>query len=231
MVYIGSTILIRQKLNKCLRLLVKSSMNLVKKKKAAKKKKIKKKIGRRPINEIIHIKNKDKTGHEKWDEKRSKDIANWPAPTRICVIGECNSGKTNLIKNILLHASPRYDEVYLIHPDVEHSKEYSNFDMTAEMSEFPPAEFWEREGKHKKRCCVIDDMTSPTKDSEQDKRLGLMMRYISTHKSMTIIYSHQSWFNIPVLVKKMSNVFIIHKVKNRIEMEQINTRLGMKRVI
>ena len=41
---------------------------------------------RRPANEIVYIKNKDKVGHEEWDEKRARDIGNFPSPSRIVLI-------------------------------------------------------------------------------------------------------------------------------------------------
>lgn len=185
-------------------------------------------VGRRPPKKIIIIRNKDKGTAEKWDEKRCRDIGNFPGGSRICIVGACNVGKTNLIKNIILHAAPRYQECYLIHPDIEHSREFEDMDMTDEIDTFPPVESWDHIDNIK-TCCVIDDMESPKESSEQYRNLGLIMRYVSSHKKMSIIYSHQSWFSIPQIVKKMSNVFIIYKPKPRNELELITNRVGMKK--
>ena len=185
---------------------------------------------RRPANEIVYIKNKDKVGHEEWDEKRSRDIGNFPSPSRIVLIGACGCGKTMLIKNLILHAMPRYEEVYLIHPDIEHSREFADMDLTAELDEIPDVSYWTpADGKHKKRCLIIDDLEFTSASSEALARLGLLFRYVSTHKSMSIFFSHQSWFNVPGLVKKMSNVFVIWRPKPRNELELITNRVGMKK--
>ena len=42
---------------------------------------------------LVDIENADKKGwHERWTENRSKDIANIPHASRICLIGGQNSG-------------------------------------------------------------------------------------------------------------------------------------------
>ena len=63
---------------------------------------------------ILVIPNKDKLGwHERWDSKR--DMLNFPHPYRFCISSVPNSGKTNLIKNILLRANPSFKKIYLYH--------------------------------------------------------------------------------------------------------------------
>ena len=125
---------------------------------------------------------------------------------------------------------PRYEEVVLIHPDIEHSREFADMDLTAQLDEIPDVSYWTpADGKHKKRCLIIDDLEFTSASSESLARLGLLFRYVSTHKSMTIMFSHQSWFNVPGLVKKMSNVFVIWRPKPRNELELITNRVGMKK--
>ena len=51
---------------------------------------------------IVLIPNSDKKNHEQWEKGR--DIGNIPCPSRICVMGKPNSGKTTVILNLLLKA-------------------------------------------------------------------------------------------------------------------------------
>ena len=72
-----------------------------------------------PPKEIVPIKCADKVGVEHWDEKRARDLANFPSPFRMLLLGPPNTGKSTLIKNIILHIRPRFKEVYVVHPDAD----------------------------------------------------------------------------------------------------------------
>src|SRR5690606_35847370 len=70
-----------------------------------------------PPKEIVPIKCADKVAHERWDEKRARDLANFLSLARILLIGSCGVGKSTMIKNLVLHSRPRFQEVFLIHED------------------------------------------------------------------------------------------------------------------
>lgn len=179
---------------------------------------------------ILPLKNVDKTDHEKWDDLHKKNIANFPCPSRICIIGPAGVGKTNLCKNILLNARPLYDRVFLIHPDIEVSKEWDDIEPTDYQQKIPPLEYFSDvidSDSKLKNVIVIDDIEFTAKNKDELQNLGLLMRYLSTHRNMTVIFSHQSWFDIPPIVKKMSNVYIIYKPKARTELALIENRCGV----
>ena len=181
---------------------------------------------------IIALKNVDKTDHESWDALHRKNIANFPCPFRACNIGPSGVGKTNLDKIILLHARPLYDKVYLVHPDIEVSKEWDDIEPTDYLQKIPPIEYFDElmDPKCKlKSVIVIDDVEFTAKNKDELHNLGLLMRYLSTHRNMSIIFSHQSWFDIPAIVKKMSNVYIIYKPKSRTELSMIENRCGVEK--
>ena len=97
-----------------------------------------------PPKEIVPIRCADKLGVEKWDEERAKDLANFPSPARILLIGSCGVGKSTLIKNLIIHARPRFKEVYLIHEDAHATKEYDDLEQTEKFDEVPPLDFLRR---------------------------------------------------------------------------------------
>ena len=195
-----------------------------------KKKKKKTKMPKiKMANEIIPIKNLDKFGHEVWSDKKAKDIGNFPSPARVLLIGSCGTGKSTVVKNLIIHKDPPYDEVFLIHADAGITKEYDDLECTDVMNEVPDISYWDYEGKHKRRAVICDDLELTSAHKERLKNLAILFRYCSTHKGLSIYFAHQSWFDLMPLIKKMSNVFIIWKPKARNELTMIENRLGMKK--
>ena len=181
-----------------------------------------------PPKEIVPIRCADKLGVEKWDEERAKDLANFPSPARILLIGSCGVGKSTLIKNLIINARPRFKEVYLIHEDANATKEYDDLEPTDKFAEVPPLEFWDYDGKYRKRAVIVDDLEMTSANKERLKNVCIMFRYASTHKGLTIYFAHQSFFNILGLIKKMSDVIILWKPKARNELSLIENRCGLE---
>ena len=190
-----------------------------------------KKKCKKPPKKIIAIKNKDKVGHESWTDSRKKDIGNFPSPSRILLLGPCGVGKSTLIKNLILHQRPKFEEVYLIHEDADFTKEYDDLEPTEKLSEVPPIDFWELpEGSpYIKRAVIIDDLELTSANKERLKNLAILLRYCSTHKGLTIYFAHQSFFDCSSLVKKMANVYVIWRPRAYSELSMIENRVGYKK--
>ena len=191
-----------------------------------KPKKPKKRIPK-PKNVIQAIKNPDKVGAESWTPKRAKDIGNFPSPSRILLLGPCGKGKSTLIKNLIIHQKPRFEEVYLIHQDAGVTKEYADLECTEEMNEVPDIDFWNYDGPFRKRAVIVDDLELTAANKERLKNLALMFRYVSTHKGLTVYFAHQSFFDVSPLVKKMSNVYVLWPPRARNELSMIENRVGL----
>ena len=86
-------------------------------------------------NKIIVIPNEDKL----WHEKPSDDLCSFPHPFRVCFIAPPNSGKSLILKNILLHTSPAFECIYLTHNDLE-THEYDTIDLEYLDDKIPPIE-------------------------------------------------------------------------------------------
>lgn len=178
--------------------------------------------------EIVPIRNPDKIGAEHWTPERAHDIGNFPAPARIVLLGPCGVGKSTLIKNLIMHQRPRFKEVILIHEDAGTTKEYIDLECTAELADVPPLDYWlQNEGHHVKRAVIVDDLELTSAHKERRKNLAILFRYVSTHRSMTIYFGHQSTFDVPPLIRKMANVWIIWKPRARTELTTVEDRTGM----
>lgn len=180
-----------------------------------------------PPKSIVPIRCSDKRGAEHWDAQRARDLANFPSPFRMLLLGPPNTGKSTLIKNIIMHIRPRFKEVYVVHPDAHVSHEYDDLEPTEKFTDIPPLEFWDNDGPYIKRALVIDDLeyTSATKQRLHD--LALTFRYCSSHKGLSVFLAHQSWFDTPLIVKKMSNIYTVWKPRARNELTMIENRVGM----
>lgn len=181
-----------------------------------------------PPKEIVPIRCADKRGVEQWTPERAKNLANFPSPARILLIGSCGVGKSTMIKNLIIHARPRFQECYLIHEDCHATKEYDDLEPTEKFDDVPPLEFWDQPGKYKKRCVIVDDLELTSAHKERKKNLAIMFRYASTHKGLTIYFAHQSFFDILGLIKKMSDVVILWKPKARYELSLIENQCGLE---
>ena len=181
-----------------------------------------------PPKEIVPIRCADKVGIEKWCPERAKDLANFPSPARILLIGSCGVGKSTMIKNLIIHARPRFKEVFLIHEDCHATKEYDDLEPTEKFDDVPPLEFWDYDGKYRKRAVIVDDLELTSAHKERKKNLAIMFRYASTHKGLTIYFAHQTFFDTMPLIKKMSDVIILWKPKARNELAMVENRCGLE---
>ncbi len=163
---------------------------------------------------IIVFKNIDKKIHEKWSKNR--DLLNYPCPARITIAANPNSGKTNMIKNILIRAKPPYKKIFLLHYDPE-TKEYDDIPEIVKLDEIPDPKDDELFDGVNKTCLIIDDQEYRYKSKEDLKRLDRLFGYTSTHRFTTIITACQDFFNLPSICRRSSDVFIIWKGSADIE--------------
>ncbi len=155
---------------------------------------------------ILVFKNVDKNKHEKWSKNR--DWLNFPCPSRIVVSANPNSGKTNLIKNILIRAKPHFKKIILLHYDDE-SSEYDDIPGAVRISEIPNPKDSKLFNGVDKTCLIIDDYEFKFLSKEKQRYLDRLLGFTSTHRFCTVIISCQDFFNLPPIVRRSSNVFFI----------------------
>jgi hypothetical protein len=188
------------------------------------KKKVKKTKKRlRLPNEIIKLPNPDKLFHEKWKEGRN--MANLPHPFRGVLLGPPNVGKTTFVKNILLRSNPPFEEIVVIHCDSEYTKEYDDVDAEI-LNEIPSPEDWEGEVK---TLVVLDDLEYKGMNKEQKRNLDRLFGYVSTHKNISCLLCSQDAFNVPPIVRRCSNIFVLWKCPDMDSMANISRKSGLKK--
>jgi len=171
---------------------------------------------------LLAIPNKDKEWHEKWTEDR--DMLNIPHPFRAVLIGPPNVGKTTVILNMIIRATPQFEEIKVVHCDADFTKEYQVLGDDIEMlSEIPPVEFW---SGHVKTLVIVDDLELKTLGKAQTKNLDRLFGFVSTHKNISIILTSQDAFQIPTIVRRCASLWILWKGTDRDSMNQLSRKVG-----
>lgn len=173
-------------------------------------------------NEIIPIPNADKAFHEKWNEKRNP--LNIPHPFRCVALGPPNVGKTTIVKNIILRAKPQFEKVFVIHCDPDYTQEYD--DVGGEMlDEIPAPDEWAGDCK---ALVVLDDLEFKGMNKIQRQNLDRLFGFVSTHKNISCILCSQDPFNVPPIVRRCSNLWILWKMNDMDAMATCARKSGLK---
>jgi hypothetical protein len=175
-------------------------------------------------NKILALPNPDKEFHEKWFQNRN--MLNIPHPFRCVALGPPNVGKTTVVKNLLLRARPQFEEVVIIHCDSGYTKEYDDVGDNIELlNEIPKPEDWEGLVK---TLVVLDDLEFKGMNKEQKRNLDRLFGYVSTHKNISVILCSQDPFNVPPIVRRCSNLFILWKSNDLDSMANVARKTGLK---
>lgn len=172
---------------------------------------------------IIVFKNRDKEGwYESWTQGR--DWLNFPHPFRIIVAANPGSGKTNMIKNIIVHARPHFKRIFLCHYDLE-TKEYDDIDVV-KLEMIPHAKSKAFKGSQK-NLLIIDDYDFKSLSKEEMNQFRSLFKYASTHRGLSIIVATQDFFNLPPIIRRLSNVYFIWKGSADLDsLYQVGRRIG-----
>lgn len=180
-------------------------------------------VSRSLPNKILHIPNPDKTFHEKW--YKGRNMCNLPHPFRCVALGPPGMGKTTIVKNLLLRADPPFEEVVVIHCDSGYTREYDDIgDQVELLSEIPAPEEWEGMVK---TLVVLDDLEFKGMNKDQKRNLDRLFGYCSTHKNISVILCSQDAFNVPPIVRRCSNLFILWRMRDLDSLAMVARKSGL----
>jgi len=178
---------------------------------------------KRPVlpSEIIAFPNSDKDFHEHWEEDR--DLLSFPHPFRAVLLGPPNSGKSTVVKNLLLRAKPDFDKMYVIHADSEGTSEYDDCKAVM-LPEIPEPQDWPNDKE--KKLVVVDDVDVKRLGRHQLSALDRLFGYVSTHKNISCILCSQDVFNIPAGIRRCANLWVLWKTPDTHAVAMCASRCG-----
>lgn len=171
------------------------------------------------------FKNEDKIFHEKWTDDRKP--LNIPHPFRACLFGPPNTGKSNTAKNLLAHQSPDFERCIVVHCDPEFTKEYDDIGDFELIGHIPYMDDFDGELK---TLIIMDDLDfkslKNTKKDDSRKRLSRLFGNWSTHKNISIILCSQCFYDIPPIVRRCSNLWVVWKTPDIRALDSMDKNLG-----
>ena len=173
-------------------------------------------------NRLIGLGNRDKGFHEHW--YKGRNMLNIPHPWRAVLLGPPNVGKTTVIKNLILRAQPEFQEIFVIHCDVDGTHEYDDLDCEM-LSEIPDPASWEGEVK---TLVICDDIPLKEMAKDQKSNLDRLFGYVSTHKNISVALTSQDTFNVPPSVRRCANIFVMWKMVDIDSLATTARKSGLK---
>jgi hypothetical protein len=190
-----------------------------------KRKPRRKKLGRAP-KKLVIIKNPDKKAHESYSKGDSP--LRFPHPFRCCILGGVNSGKSLIVKNVIMaHQAkkPKFKQVIIIHGDPS-TLEYKDIEPTQIRSSIPEIDELDRDIK---KLLVFDDTGFSDLSKDDMRKISDLWRHGSTHRNTSIILGHQAFFRVPSIIRTCTNVFIVFKPRDLDSLACVGRRIGLKK--
>lgn len=189
-----------------------------------KKKKVRKSKIKLP-KRIIPIKNKDKDYHEEWTDDR--DPLNFPHPFRVILVGRPNCGKSTAVKNIVMRSDPPFTRVLIIHCDAKETEEYDDLEPTLLTNELIKLTDPQLNKKHGKTLLILEDLDYSAMNKHHLALIDRYFGYASTHKNISLLLCAQDLFAIPSKVRRMSNVWVLWKSRDKFYENTLSSRTNI----
>lgn len=157
-------------------------------------------------NKVLILPNKDKNFHESYE--KGDDLLSFVHPFRMLLSGGVNSGKTNLILNILIRQRIPFERIIIYHCDGNFTKEYEDIDAEYTDS-IPPPTSMEYFGSKQKTCFIMEDIDYKRLKKDQLSNLNRLLGFVSTHRNVSVLATSQTFFNVPPMMRRMTNIFVI----------------------
>lgn len=181
----------------------------------------KKKTFRLP-NKIIPIDSFDKKyWREKWYEGRNR--LNLPHSFRLICIGPPDSGKSCLIKNIIIRAKPTFEKILLYHFGT--GAEYDDVDAE-HIDELNPLDY---EDNDEKTLLIIEDCNFKNCDKTTKYNLNRLFGYTSSHCNLSIALTSQNPYDISPEIRRMANIIALWRNHDMNSLNTLASRCGLNK--
>jgi AAA15 family ATPase/GTPase len=168
---------------------------------------------------IEKLSNGDKDSWNRNDDVKKNQINSFRTGSRNIIIGPPNSGKTNLLKNMLLNKTPFYEKIIICAASKE-TKEFDNIncELYDNIIDIPPLEELiqkDESGNIKRTIILLEDCNSL--DKNEKNVLDKFLAYGCSHHSITIVILSQTPYGISPQIRRLLDCFIIFsQTENRI---------------
>ena len=141
------------------------------------------------------------------------NLADHKRSSRIIITGPPDSGKSNIVKNLIINQNPAFDEIYLVTPDIT-TKEYNSLccNMCSSYEELPK---YEDIDPSTKTLIIFEDYEFDDLNKKELKFIDAYFRYACTHKGMTIYMCCQNYFTIPPKLRRKANITYFARFDDR----------------
>lgn len=179
-------------------------------------------------NRILPISCSDKNFQERW--YRGRSILNFPHSFSMVLAGPPSSGKSTLIKNVLLRAEPPFEKVLIVHFDKEGSSEWEDIgdsnDGVELTDEIPDPKLINKDKK--KMALILEDMNLGTLSKKQKENLDRLAGYSRSHRGVSIFCNAQNPFDVPVGFRRMANIFVLWRQPDLMALSAMASKTGYK---
>ena len=175
-------------------------------------------------DKIYPIPCSDKEG---WTENwfQGRNMLNIPHPWRFLGIARPSSGKSTVIKNIILRSKPKFKEILVYSFEKEATNEYDDIGATM-LDAFPSAKGWDRKNK---RLLIIEDVNLKGMSKENRANLNRLMGFTSSHCNLSVAITAQSPFDVDPPTRRMSSIICLWKNHDLHSLYQMASRTGLKK--
>lgn len=127
-------------------------------------------------------------------------------PFKMLIIGNTNSGKTTLIKNLLYVNN--FNKIYVVH-GLPSTKDYENIDIEGGVREYIP--LFESLDTTDKAVLIIEDMALNKLPQDQLLLLNKYIKTYSSHGNLSIIVATQYFYELCPLIRTNADILVIFK--------------------
>lgn len=165
---------------------------------------------------------------EQWKNKYDgtpESMLNFPT-CKMLLCARPNSGKTNFIKNIIVHQSPDFERIVIVHhdPDTNEYDDIIDEENIILTTEIPTVDMFDAQHKN---LCVLDDVYTGRLGKEDEKRLNKLFTYISSHRHCHVIVSCHDYSTIPTPIRRAVDVFCLWRMIDYESQKLLAKKFGM----